>query len=360
MSTEHDRVRDLLAAWAFGALPPAEAGTVPRHLAGCASCAAQAERLRETVRLLDGPPRHGTSAHPADRALPVALRARPAPPRTAPHAAPYAAAVAALGALLAEADGRWGTPVVHDWDVHATVAHLLAADEPLTDLLTTGRPAPPPRPGPDAGRAEAGPVEVNRADAGAHASEVNSEVDWADVWAWRSAEVIAREHRRDAGRTVAAWSAQAAALLATPEARDPGPAAGAVTSSGLRLTVADHFLVRAFETWIHTDDIGRALGLAVPPPPERHLWQLVRLAVRILGRALGPTAPPVLFSVTGGDRWVLGAEGEPVRAELTLDPVDFCLLVGGRHTPDAVPRSTTGDAAAVRNVLERAASLAWL
>ena len=82
--------------------------------------------------------------------------------------------------------------------------------------------------------------------------------------------------------------------------------------------------------------------------------------MRVLGLALGPTAPPVLFSVTGGEEWVLGSADEPVQAELSLDPYDFCLLVGGRYTPQAVPRGTTGDAAAVRNVLERAASLAWL
>ncbi|MEU1200775.1 zf-HC2 domain-containing protein, partial [Streptomyces sp. NPDC005813] len=55
MSGEHEAVRDLLAAWAVGALTPADERTVPRHLAACESCAAEAERLRETVRLLDGP-----------------------------------------------------------------------------------------------------------------------------------------------------------------------------------------------------------------------------------------------------------------------------------------------------------------
>lgn len=129
---------------------------------------------------------------------------------------------------------------------------------------------------------------------------------------------------------------------------------------GVRLPVADHFVVRAFEAWIHTDDIGRALGLAVPPPPAEHLVRLVRLAVRILGLALGPTAPPVLFAVGGGGQWVLGSADEPVRAELALDPVDFCFLVGGRHAPGEVPRRTTGDEGAVRDVLERAASLSWL
>ncbi|WP_432174823.1 maleylpyruvate isomerase family mycothiol-dependent enzyme [Streptomyces sp. Tue6028] len=384
MSGEHEAVRDLLAAWAVGALTPADERTVPRHLAACESCAAEAERLRETVRLLDGPratppgpatgPVNGAGTGRAARGtrdtapagrgrptggdgpggrpagpdgaagLPPALlaaarRARPAAPRVAAHAAPYAAAVAGLGALLSELDapGSWSTPVVHDWDVQATVAHLIAADEPLARRLGLA-----PRVPWSAGAEKAG---------------------WEAAWAARTAEVIAHERARTPAETVAVWSAQAAALLAVPEAADAGRAAHATTLMGVRLPVADHFVVRAFEAWIHTDDIGRALGLTVPPPPEPHLWQLVRLAVRILGRALGPTAAPVLFAPAGGGRdaqWVLGSEDEPVAAELVLDPVDFCLLIGGRYAPGEVPRGAVGDTAAVTAVLERAASLAWL
>lgn len=334
MTAEHDGVRDLLAAWAFGALEPADDRTIPPHLAECDSCAAEAERLRETVRLLDGPASNGSGRRPAADILSGALRTRPAAPRVAAHAAPYAAAVAGLTALLPELEGRWSTPVVHDWDVHATVAHLLAADEHLALLLGLDTRLKPSRIPPD--------------------------THWGDAWNLRTAEIIAHEHGRTPTETVTDWTAQTAGLLAAPEARDPELAARAVTLMGVRLPVADHYVVRAFEAWIHTDDIGRALGFAVPPPPEAHLWQLVRLAVRILGLALGQDAAPVLFSVTGGEQWVLGSQDEPVQAELTLDPVDFCLLVGGRYTPDEVPRGTTGDAAAVQNVLERAASLAWL
>ncbi|MDN3021142.1 maleylpyruvate isomerase family mycothiol-dependent enzyme [Streptomyces sp. S.PB5] len=334
MTAEHDGVRDLLAAWAFGALEPAERRTVPLHLAECDDCAAEAERLRETVRLLDGPSGNGSGRRPAADILSAALRTRPAAPRVAAHAAPYAAAVAGLRALLPELEGRWSTPVVHDWDVHATVAHLLAADEHLVRLLGLDTRLPP-----------------TRVPAGTH---------WGEAWNLRTGEIIDREHGRTPGETAGDWAAQADALLAAPEAHDPELAARPVTLMGARLPIADHYVARAFEAWIHTDDIGRALGLAVPPPPAEHLGQLVRLAVRILGMALGTQAPPVLFSVTGAEQWVLGSEDEPVRAELALDPVDFCLLVGGRYTPDEVPKDTTGDAAAVRNVLESAASLAWL
>ncbi|WDF37148.1 maleylpyruvate isomerase family mycothiol-dependent enzyme [Streptomyces sp. T12] len=333
MTDDHEVVRDLLAAWAFDALAPADEETVLPHLAECETCAAQAARLRETVRLLEGPAPK-VPAGSADGALSLALRTRPAAARVAAHAAPYAAAVAGLRALLPALEGRWATPVVHDWDVHATVAHLLAADEHLAGRLGVGSRVP--------------------------GSRIDEGTGWEDAWERRTAEVIAHEHGRTPGETVADWAAQAGELLATPEARDAELAARAVTLMGLRLPVADHFLVRGFETWIHTDDIGRALGIAVPPPPQEHLHQLIRLAVRVLGLALGTTAPPVLFSVTGGEEWVLGSEDEPVAAELALDPVDFCLLVGGRYAPEAVPRGATGDAAAVRNVLETAASLAWL
>ncbi|WP_406127734.1 maleylpyruvate isomerase family mycothiol-dependent enzyme [Streptomyces canus] len=331
--TDHDDVRDLLAAWAFDALEPAEERLVPPHLAECESCAAEAERLRATVRLLDGPPLDEPPS-PLDTLLTGALRARPAPPRVARHAAPYAAAVAGLEALLPELAGRWSTPVVHDWDVHATVAHLLAADEHLALRLGI--------------------------DARVPGARIDEDADWAEAWERRTAEVIAHEYGRTPEETFADWSAQAAALLGTPHARDPELAAGTTLLMGLRLPVTEHFLARAFEVWIHTDDIGRALGLAVPPPPEEHLGQLVRLAVRVLGTVLGAGAPPVLFAVRGGEEWVLGSQSDPVAAELTLDAVDFCLLIGGRHAPDTVPRDTTGDAAAVRNVLERAASLSWL
>ncbi|MDX2820221.1 maleylpyruvate isomerase family mycothiol-dependent enzyme [Streptomyces ipomoeae] len=334
MTNDHDGVRELLAAWAIGALPPGDDKTVPLHLAACEPCATEAERLRDTVRLLDGPP----AAPPAamDGILAPALRSRrPRVPGVAPYAAPYAGAVAGLKALVPELDGRWGTPVVHDWDAQATVAHLIAADEHLAVPLGVDPRVP--------------------------ASRIPEGTPMGDAWDRRTADVIAHEHARTPEETVATWAAQAAALLATPEAHDPGLAARAVPVMGLRLPVADHFLMRAFEAWIHTDDIGRALGLAVPPPPDEHLRQLVHLAVRILALVLHD-APPVLLEVTGAPdtRWILGDENTPVRAELTLTPVDFCLLVGGRHDPAEVPRLTTGDEGAVRNVLERAASLAWL
>ncbi|WP_460064235.1 maleylpyruvate isomerase family mycothiol-dependent enzyme [Streptomyces sp. YKOK-I1] len=351
MSTHgtHDELRDLVAAAAFDAVTPTERETVARHLGGCAACAAEADRLRETVRLLDVPPGEDTGGQPSEPAPAVAAlsesrrlrgeRPRPAAAPVAEHAAPYAGAVASLTALLPHVYGgedadRWRMPVVHDWNVQATLAHLLAADEQLAVELGV-EPRVPPSPA--------------VADEG-----------WEAYWNRRTADTIRHELAHAAELTHHAWQSQTAALLATPEAHDAGRAARPVELMGMRLPVADHFAVRAFETWIHTDDIGRALGLQVPPPPAPHLERLVRLAAGVLGQALGPGVPPLRFTVTGIGAWTLGAPAGPMRAELALEPVDFCFLAGGRRAPDTVPHTATGDAAAVRDVLERTASLAWL
>ncbi|MER5254620.1 maleylpyruvate isomerase family mycothiol-dependent enzyme [Streptomyces sp. NPDC002855] len=337
MTTDHEAVRELLGAWAVGALMPGDERTVAPHIADCDPCAAEATRLRAVVRDLDGPPLTAGAA-PADRGLALALRTRPPASRAAAHATPYAAAVSGLQALLGELaqDGPWGTPVVHDWDVHDTVAHLLAADEPLAVSL------------------------------GLRAPSVWDGVDgtpWRVTWAARTEESLARERLRAPVETIASWRSQATALLSSPEAHDAELAGRATTLMGARLPLSDHFLVRAFEAWVHTEDIGRALDMPVPPPLTPHLWQLVRLAVRILDRALGTKAPAVALTVAGegGEvSWILGSGAEPVSAELVLDPVDFCLLMGGRVDPAEVPRGISGNEPAAHQVLTRAASLAWL
>jgi len=50
--TEHDRRRDDLAAYLLGALEPGEAAELERHVAGCAECEEELERLRPAVQVL--------------------------------------------------------------------------------------------------------------------------------------------------------------------------------------------------------------------------------------------------------------------------------------------------------------------
>jgi hypothetical protein len=90
---------------------------------------------------------------------------------------------------------------------------------------------------------------------------------------------------------------------------------------------------------------------------------MVGLGVRGVALAMGAEGPPVRLTVADTSVVLGTADGgaaAPVRTRLALDPVDFCLLLGGRYEPALVPRQVSGDENAARSVLERAASLAWL
>jgi anti-sigma-K factor RskA len=50
--TEHDGRRDDIAAYLLGALEPGEAAELERHIAGCAECEEELQRLRPAVRVL--------------------------------------------------------------------------------------------------------------------------------------------------------------------------------------------------------------------------------------------------------------------------------------------------------------------
>jgi len=50
--TDHDRRRDDVAAYLLGALEPGEAAELERHIAGCAECEEELQRLRPAVHVL--------------------------------------------------------------------------------------------------------------------------------------------------------------------------------------------------------------------------------------------------------------------------------------------------------------------
>ena len=48
---DHRRLKSLLGAWALAACAPEETAAVEAHLTDCATCADEALRLRDAVRL---------------------------------------------------------------------------------------------------------------------------------------------------------------------------------------------------------------------------------------------------------------------------------------------------------------------
>src|SRR5207249_1692608 len=107
----------------------------------------------------------------------------------------------------------------------------------------------------------------------------------------------------------------------------------------------DRVLVsRAFETWIHADDIRAAVELTMRPPPPAHMALVADLAARSLPAAarmtgvdLGARTVRLVLTGAGGGDWLLGARPgapvEPPAVVLTADVLDFCLLAAGRLAP---------------------------
>jgi uncharacterized protein (TIGR03083 family) len=153
-------------------------------------------------------------------------------------------------------------------------------------------------------------------------------------------------------------------------AADPGGATA--TWRGLALDRDDAIIVRAFETWIHTDDLRRVAGLGGLPPEPRYLSLMSDLAGRTLSMALalvdrarpGKTARLVLTGAGGGD-WLVAMDGSgPGSGEpdvtVTANVVDWCLLVGDRVSPATIVHTVDGDTALANDLLAAAPALATL
>ncbi len=141
---------------------------------------------------------------------------------------------------------------------------------------------------------------------------------------------------------------------------------------GFELDRNDAIVLRAFETWIHTDDLRRHVGLVGQAPDPQHLALMSDLAGRTLSMALGlvertrdgKTARLVLTG-DGGGEWLVAMDGSGLTTRepdvtLTADVVDWCMLVGDRIAPDVIPHTVDGDSRLAEDLLTAAPALATL
>ncbi|MBO3743447.1 maleylpyruvate isomerase family mycothiol-dependent enzyme [Actinoplanes flavus] len=321
----HEIVAPLVAAWALDACPPDEDGLVREHLDRCDVCAAEARALRDTVADLGGTHRRPPAGLAARLRSAAPVRRRPAP--AAPgYAQPYAAQVAALDLLLTGLDeDHWGRIAAYgEWSVHDLLAHLTATDSLIAAALGVAVD-PPLAPG----------------------SDPES----------RTREVLAFARSRTAEQARHAWRAQAEALCGALLA---GPAPTGTIAVGWAMPVPDALVARAFETWIHSEDIGGVLARPTVTPLPEHLNPMADLAVRTLPlatatRVTAPEGRHVRLHLTGpgGGTWTVPvappAPGSTPPAslvpdaEVTADIVEFCRLVGDRRRPEQLSVSIAGD-----------------
>ncbi|WP_327717743.1 zf-HC2 domain-containing protein [Streptomyces sp. NBC_00490] len=364
---EHPVLKALLGAWALAACSPEETAAVEEHLGDCGSCADEALRLRGAVGLLH--PQESLDLDPGlrTRVLAGCLDRRPPRIPVPDWAAPYDAETARLDALLRDmGDAEWHAPVRLRWfeadeatsrrtTVAGVIAHLLTVDglvalalgldDPLGDI-TTSSPTP-------AARTEA---------------------------FWRGSHFPPTRSVRGP------WREQSHDLVRTVSFTGGGAGKLSVAYGDFELPLHDAMLDRAFECWVHAEDIAEAVDYPYGPPSPRHLNRMIDLAARMLpavlavrrrtglagpahGRHLVPAGEPgrslrLEIEGSGGGEWLIPLDSPAAVgsadlevAHVALDGVEFCQLAAGHVPPAEAAAGQVGDREAIRDVLFAVASL---
>ena len=227
--------------------------------------------------------------------------------RSAARPTPSTGCCGALG------DNDWQVPVLCDLDVQGLVGHLIGVEDDMQRCLS-GDPE----------------VAVNH---------VESTQSAAARQAGRAAALTRTEWRQAADRTL-------------DLVHGFGDPLAEVAMHGMRLPLGALLIVRAFELWIHDNDIRRAVGLPPSVPEPAALGLMTRLAVRLLPHAAARTGlhEPVnvhlVLTGPGGGTWDV-AIGErppdPVSIRIIADTVGFCRLAANRVTPADLDLHVTGD-----------------
>lgn len=309
---QHEALRSLLGAWALGACPRREAAELERHLRACPDCAEDAARLREAAGWLavDEPLDQPGSLR--QQVLDWCLSRRPAELPVPAWGAPYTAETAKLDALLrdlgpeewqevAELPWHGGTEYLRPAEV---LCHLAAVDGYLAVAL--GLPDPVPgTPTPPAGRR----VPLQEAAPPAPRVPPQGGPPFAGITE-RTARLTAEQAGLPPQTVRARWRRHCQELVRTaalaPQGNTP------VDYGFATVPLRDAFVDRAFECYVHGEDVARAVAYPYDPPAPQHLRQMVDLAVRMLPAALAglraarpehagaPAAAPGRDGRTGG------------------------------------------------------------
>ena len=228
----------------------------------------------------------------------------------------------------------WKTGALRGLDVQELVGHLTGVEH-------------------DTHRALAGDPAV------ADAEHVESTQGSAVRQAGRSPAQTLDEWRRAADHTLE--------LVRAPDGdRAADSCAGRIAVHGIRLPLDDLLVVRAFELWVHDNDIRRAVGLPPSVPDAPVLRLMSDLAARMLPYAaarmgLPPVDVHLVLTGAGGGTWDVAIGQEAADREslaIVADAVGFCRLAANRVTPTELGPHITGDEGRAVSVLAAATTLA--
>ncbi|MEV5396289.1 maleylpyruvate isomerase N-terminal domain-containing protein [Streptomyces cellulosae] len=363
---EHQVLKSLLGAWALAACAPAEADAVEDHLGVCGSCADEALRLREAVGLLQRPESLDLNPALRTRVLETCLERRPPRIPVPDWATAYDTETARLDALLQDfGDSEWHAPVRLRWyegdeastrrtTVAGVIAHLMSVDGLVAVALGLEDPL--------------GDVRPERA----------TPSDRTEAY-WRAARFPPTRAVRGP------WREQSHRLIRTVSFTGSDTGRMTVPYGDFALPLHDAMLDRAFECWVHAEDIAEAVDYPYDPPAGRHLHEMVDLAARLLPVVLenrrhhGLAAPVERRLVaagepgrslrleiegSGGGEWLIPLDSPAAKgsvehevAHVALDGAEFCRLAAGHVPPREAAAGQEGDREAIRDVLFAAASL---
>ncbi|MER7495711.1 zf-HC2 domain-containing protein [Streptomyces pharetrae] len=366
----HPVLKSLLGAWALAACSPEETAAVEDHLGSCGSCADEARRLREAVGLLQRPDSLDLDPSLRARVVESCLDRRPPRIPVPEWAGAYDAETARLDALLQDfGDAEWHAPVRLRWydgkepasrrtTVAGVIAHLLAVDGLVA--LALGLDDPLAGLGPDL------PTPAGRTEA-----------------YWRASRFPPTRSVRGP------WREQSHAIVRTV-AFTGGAGRMPVSYTDFSLPLHDAMTDRAFECWVHAEDIADAVDYPYDAPSGRHLHRMIDLAARLLPEALaerrrsGLAAPAepgrhlveagepgrtlrLEIEGSGGGEWLIPLDSPAAApatdhevAHVALEGVEFCRLAAGRLAPEDAAAGQDGDREAIKDALLAAASLSRL
>lgn len=338
LDVDHRALMSYLGAWALSACSPEEAAAVESHLPECARCAEEAHRLRDAVGLLHHEEPLDLDPGLRARVLESCLDRRPPKIPVPEWAAAYDTETARLDALLQDIqDAEWHAPVRLRWfegekqvgrrtTVAGVIGHLMTVDGLVAVALGLEDPL------------------GARTPAHLVAPDARTEALWN-----ASPLPQTRSVRRP-------WREQSHRLVSALSLESDRSAALDVAYGGYALPLRDSLLDRAFECWVHAEDIAGAVDYPYDPPKPRHLNGMIDLAARMLPGVIGqrrqaglgrgvPEPGGVLhleIEGAGGGDWYIGLDGAageaatgPGRAvaHVALDGVEFCRLAAGHVQP---------------------------
>jgi uncharacterized protein (TIGR03083 family) len=314
MGVNRDDVDDLLAAWALDAIDAADRDTVDAVIAVDPERARVARALQHTVAALGDV----VAESPPPETRMNVLRAAAARGRDSLDPTPalllFERQVASMTELLVELDDDdWQMGVApYAWTVHGLIAHLLAVERYMAGLVGLDAPA----------------------------------VEGVEDHLGMGASLISAELAGGFRRTFAAWKAQATDTIAALRSR-PEALGDQVVFHVWPVSVETLLIARAFEVWIHADDIRRATARPMQTPPPRDLRAMSMFSIATLPLLVptehvkGPAR--IVLTGQGGGTFDLDGPGAERAVTLVVDVVDYCRTAARRIDIDDLPAIIEGD-----------------